>query len=82
MTGPLGETAGKNGRPELPAVQPLTVVDFERELRRRGVLGVHFSLVGTRVAVTVVTSDTDDLVSAPDLEIAFRRLLSRLEVTR
>lgn len=28
MTGHLGETAGKNGRPELPAIAPVTLQDL------------------------------------------------------
>lgn len=28
MTGQLGDTAGKNGRPELPAVMPVTLQDL------------------------------------------------------
>lgn len=32
MRGPLGETAGKNGRPELPEVTSPTVVDLLAEI--------------------------------------------------
>lgn len=32
MTGPLGETHGKDGRPELPAVSALTVAEAGRQL--------------------------------------------------
>ncbi len=85
MTGHLGETAGKNGRPELDAVRSLTLGELRAKITEAGgsewaEIRLVFS-TGGFCSVRIESDGKTGLGGGQDADRAFLRAVARLAVT-
>ena len=83
MTGHLGETAGKNGRPELPVVKSMTLVEMgERLTELLGTSWVEIKLVRSagHYAARIESRGCSGHGGGSDPDRAILRAIARLGV--
>lgn len=81
MNGPLGETAGKNGRPELPVVTSPTLADVQAELMelvQDGDYTLHMGRVKGLNWARLECAGKQAASTGPDIETAIRRAIMRM----
>ena len=83
MTGNLGETAGKNGRPELEAVRSLTLGELRAKITEAGGndwAEIRMVFHGSQCSVRIESAGKVGVGGGADADRAFLRALARLAV--